>query len=91
MTNLETIMMATITFTIEFTQLTEDGEGYWFTGKAGDYQWSLAEFGMSWGIAPTFREAYANAMREIEILCEDFDMTPIDNTHSQAINAVDEF
>ncbi len=40
-------------FAINFKKLENDNEGSWFSGKAGDWQWNIENFGMSWGIAST--------------------------------------
>jgi len=65
-------------FAINFKKLENDNEGSWFSGKAGDWQWNIENFGMSWGIASTFDEAFANAKKEIQSIRKDFDVSDHD-------------
>ncbi|PJE45245.1 MAG: hypothetical protein CUR32_01195 [Flavobacterium sp.] len=65
-------------FAINFKQLKEDNEGSWYRGKAGDWEWSIQDMGMSWGICPNLEEAITSAKLEIASILKDFDISDVE-------------
>ena len=58
--------------TIEFKEITIAGEGSWHTGNPGDVQWSVVNFGMSWGISANLAEAISASLAEVALIISEF-------------------
>lgn len=65
-------------FIVDFQQLDQDNQGAWHSGKAGDWQWTIQDFGMSWGISPTLEQAIVDSNQEMENIRKDFDISDHD-------------
>jgi len=56
---------------------------HWISGEIGDWQWSIVNMGMSWGICKTLDEAHTALQAEITLLESDFDFTPAIESESE--------
>lgn len=61
---------------IEIKELKADKTGSWFSGEAGDSEWNIKDFGMSWGICSTLGDAIRAGKDEIQSLYRDFNLCP---------------
>lgn len=71
-----TIAIHTNGLVFQCNQLPADGAGSWYSGKANDWQWSVKDFGISWGIAPNLGQAIREASSEIDSINRDFNVCP---------------
>ena len=61
--------------TIELKEITIAGGGSWHNGNPGDVEWSILNFGMSWGISANLAKAISAAFVEIALINSAFDVS----------------
>ncbi|WP_293134738.1 hypothetical protein [Microcoleus sp. bin38.metabat.b11b12b14.051] len=61
--------------TIDFKEITIAGGGSWHRGNPGDVEWSIVNFGMSWGISANLADAISAGIAEVALINSQFDVS----------------